>query len=404
MSDMKVMVVRDTSPLASIQRVHYVGPIKGKDRVVMARVLGYQVVIQREDFFANGQASSLCVFFEPDALLDETNPLFAFMSARKWRIKTVKFGDTYSQGLAVKLDLLDTYGLDASKKVEGTDVTAILRVTKYIAPEERSQYTDDISKGSGSHMGGQRQEPSTRAAFPVVVPKTDEISVQSALHLFHQLYRSQLKVTITEKVDGCSATFWADGIASRNYHLLEEDGQDMAHYFRMDRKYDLRAKLARGYPAIAIQGEIYGPKIQKNPLQLREVDFAIFNMYDMAKRQYLPWDEVLRIAADLQVPTVRQLFHDKSLAECGFHSWQDLLLYADQRSYPSGQPAEGIVVKTAHVVCPAELPRTEEVSKQAINDVKLPNSAGAAGSATVPQGSHNTTGDQAKVIDEPPVR
>lgn len=332
---------RDTSPLASIQYLTYSRPIPKRDFIVLAQVLGFTVVVKKSEFFPNEDAqrqAQLCVFFEPDAVVDKTNANLAFLAKTDWRVTTAKICEkTYSQGLAMPLSLLKDYGIDPAQVREGQDVTQQLNVVKFVSTDESAQYQLPPSS---------TDEPLARCSFPSFVPRTDEINGQSMPSLVNQLVQNEIKVVITEKVDGCSATFWPRGMASRNYTLLSETDPSMAHYFEIQTQYAVSEKLATLFPNYAVQGEIYGPKINRNHLGMSKVDFAIFNVYDMVHQFYVDWKEVERVASQLNIPTVRTLFRDKSLRECGFDSIEALIAYADKHTYANGKPAEGIVVKT----------------------------------------------------------
>ena len=91
--------------LASIQTIDDIKPIEGKDRIAMARVRGWNVIIQKSEF----NIGDKCVFFEIDSVLPE-KPWFEFMRQRKFRVRTLKFGNAVSQGLVFPLSIFGNYG------------------------------------------------------------------------------------------------------------------------------------------------------------------------------------------------------------------------------------------------------------------------------------------------------
>lgn len=333
--------------LASIQRIRLVKKIDGCDLIALGEVLGYTVIVKYADFPAckidsgDDDPGELCVFFEPDSVLDATNPDLEFLRSKKWRIGTMKMRGFFSQGLAMPIAaFVERYKLDPATLVEGQNVTKELRVCKYISPEECAQYCSRKSP----------LDPSLRQEFPVDVPKTDEPNIQRNRALFTVLYDSKEPVTITEKIDGCSATFWADGLASRNFTLMSDKVKDLRAYWEIERRYRLCENLKAKYPDLAIQGEITGPGINKNRLQRNSIQFQVFNIWHKKKGCYLPWDDVKTIAADLGLAVVPELYHGKSLAEFEFHQWYDLLRNANGRHYynENGKEvfwSEGVVCK-----------------------------------------------------------
>lgn len=55
--------------LATIRQITSIEPIKGKDRVELARIDGWTCMVSKADNFQSG---SLCVFCEPDSVFPET--------------------------------------------------------------------------------------------------------------------------------------------------------------------------------------------------------------------------------------------------------------------------------------------------------------------------------------------
>ena len=95
---MMSFIVRETSPLASIQKVHSPVAIDGRDQIVTATVLGYRVIVKKSDFFpdfdlnkeSSSSSFSLCVFVQPDSLMDESNPRYTFLDSKRKRLVCTK--------------------------------------------------------------------------------------------------------------------------------------------------------------------------------------------------------------------------------------------------------------------------------------------------------------------------
>jgi RNA ligase (TIGR02306 family) len=256
------------SKYASIERVLDVFPIEGADKIEAIKVLGWVCVSQKGNF----KPGDLCVYFTIDSVLPD-EPWAEFLGENK-RIITRKFKGQISQGLALPVNILppgyETVYL--SPNPEGFDVTEELGV-KHYEKEIPLTMQGEIKGSFPSHL----------------CPKTDEVRIQSYPGLLEELagksYYSSLKV------DGTSATYIWDGeefwICSRN--LAKKKGTDV--YSRMAEKYDieeaLKSRTLDGKPVrTAIQCEIIGPGIQKNPLKLEENEIRVFNLYNVDEQKY----------------------------------------------------------------------------------------------------------------------
>ena len=84
---------------------------------------------------------------------------------------------------------------------------------------------------------------------------------------------------------------------------------------------------------LAIQGEICGPKIQKNPLKLDEPMLYVFNVIDLKTRQRGP-----------RVPGIPTVFHVESGDAFPYDTIEKLLSLSDGFYPGTKTPREGIVV------------------------------------------------------------
>ena len=107
--------------LAHIEKIDWIKPIEGKDRIALAGVLGWTVIIQKSDY----EVGQKCVFCEIDSIFPE-KPEFEFLRNKKFRIKTMKMSGVLSQGICFPLSILPegNYGI-------GNDVTNIIGITQY---------------------------------------------------------------------------------------------------------------------------------------------------------------------------------------------------------------------------------------------------------------------------------
>lgn len=257
--------------LVSIQVVESIAPIAGADQIDQARVMGWTVVVKKGEF----RPGDLCVFFEIDSVLPEGAPWAEFMRPRNFRVRTAKLRGVLSQGLALPVDILQ-----GDVPPVGTDVRDRLGVNKFevVVPDVRE-------------MAG---------AFPTAVPKTDEIRLQSALGVLDEIRGQDFYVAT--KLDGSSATFFRDIegsliVASRNWAIQPGNNP----LWTVAEKYKLAERLPLGF---AVQGELCGPGIQKNRLNLDSVDVFMFNVYDVKAGQYLDYQAFLDFCREYGLKTV----------------------------------------------------------------------------------------------------
>lgn len=266
--------------LASIQKIKNISPIEGKDRIVLAEIEGFKVIIGKNDF----KVGDLCVYIECDSVLPADNPVFEQARKRANRVRIMKMGPIYSEGIAFPLSILP----EGDWK-EGDDVTSVIGVTKYdeYAGEEPVKVSN-LSKKKYNWIQriwykifGFPQRK--KGGFTTLVSKTDETRIQN----IPEVLQNKEPVCVSQKVDGTSCTMTLErtlfgtkfNVYSRNLHI----GKDESKYWQVAKMYDMSERMELlmndlGVSWVAIQGEIAGPGIQKNPEGLKEIDFFIFNI------------------------------------------------------------------------------------------------------------------------------
>lgn len=305
--------------LASIARIAELSPIAGADRIELARVAGWQCVVKRGEF----RVGELAVYLEIDAVPPDREA-FAWLWQPKgqtgvprphsFRIRTMRLRGTLSQGLLMPLAQVGI-GADAQ---EGDDVTRKLEVVKYEPP-------------APSGMG------EWRAGFPSLVPKTDEIRVQAAPQVLEEMKGQPFIATV--KMDGTSSTFvMVDGelhACGRNHSILEGDNL----YWYVARKHRLAAVLAGS--SLAIQGEIVGPGVQKNPAGLADKSLFVFNLFHTKSGEHLGDDALRTFCAQHALEPVPLAFRGDAFDE----TVESLLQKAEGTYAGTSNQREGIVVR-----------------------------------------------------------
>ena len=87
--------------LVYVVKVDDILPIDGADKVEVAVVNGWRVLVQKEQF----KPGDLAIYFEIDSKVPPTEP-FEFLQQRDYKIKTQKFfkGTVISQGLLMSAE------------------------------------------------------------------------------------------------------------------------------------------------------------------------------------------------------------------------------------------------------------------------------------------------------------
>jgi len=296
--------------LAHIECISKLEPIPDYDRVELATILGWRVVVRKNEF----QVGDLCCYFEIDSKLPEKE-WSEFLRPKHFKIKTQKMCKVISQGLALPIDVIPEL---QNKSFEiGTDVTGLLDVTysvqednirksnkvdpevKYKSMAQRHQklFKKKPFRWLMRHTWGRKllffifgRKKDKPKAFPSWIIKTDETRIENAPFYLE----STDKWVKTEKLDGTSCTFAVDRkkknkfefiVCSRNVRQLDRN-QVTYHesniYWELADKYNIEKilkefALDNNYNRIVLQGEGVG-NVQGNPYKLAENDLYVFNL------------------------------------------------------------------------------------------------------------------------------
>lgn len=306
--------------LATMQKVLEVKSCPNSDNLDLIKILGWQVVTKRDEFKENG----LCVYIAIDSVLPE-RPEFEFLRNKHFRIKPIRLRGEESAGIVFPLSILANFGYDLRGPVmEGVDLTDVIGVKHYEKPIP--------AELAGQAVGG----------LPGFLIMTDELNLRSYPDAIPEMYGCPYY--ITRKDDGCSGTFFIRngefGVCSRRIHLKESETNG---FWRMARKYDIEKVLRTTFPDkdIAIQGEIVGPGIQKNKLGLKELELHLFNIFDIVGRYYLNYECIMEFCKTSNIPMVTLVTDGNTFG----YTLEELVKLANEQKYPTGGPAEGIVIR-----------------------------------------------------------
>ena len=272
--------------LATIQIVEELRPIPDADRIELATIKGWNVIVKKGEF----NVGDTCIYCEIDSVLPAREP-FLFLQEKHFRIKSQKFRGCISQGICFPLTrdvLVGTEDVTATPMLYkvGDDVTDIMGVTKY-------------EPTIPANLAGQ-----VKGNFPAFAVKTDEARVQSFPE-YLETYKD-VPFYVTQKIDGSSITIYlldgVLGVCSRNMELYETEGNA---YWNAVRDLKVEEKLREnGITDIVLQGELHGPGIQKNKDALKKVTISFFNAYDPKTGRHYDYQEFVDVVAKLGLNTV----------------------------------------------------------------------------------------------------
>lgn len=321
--------------LASVQEVGAISAHPDADRLQLATILGWQVVIAKDEVKENERV----VYFEIDSKLPGDagwlppaikNRVEKQKHKEWYRVKSTRIRGQLSQGLIVAMDLPEGAAI-------GDDMTETLGITKH----EEQLFSGAMAKVKTA--GGNCWK-----AFPTeLISKTEEPRIQSNPWMLRYLKEKPYYATV--KLDGTSGTFLIDpksdefwACSRNNIRKRPTKENEICPYWAAAINTNLESVLRECAPHLAIQGEICGPNIAKNPLGLGCIDLFVFNIVDLKSRRRLPYEEFLSACAQLglksvPVEAIGDSFDKDSIVE---------VLDAARGYYDSGMVREGLVFRS----------------------------------------------------------
>lgn len=302
--------------LAKIVTIKELLPIDGKDRIELAtfKENTYRVIVQKG--FSVGD---LAVFVETDSMLPN-DAKYEFLKARcfkeyyqRYLIKPMKMAGHISMGIVFDLSFLPK-----RKKPykAGEDVTEVMDIKKYEPIEDASPkkktglsgfmwehaLTRPIMKVLSAFSNKESK------AFPTwYISKSDETNLQDCSFILDKYKDTLCYVTI--KMEGQSATYlWQPKrnclgikknlgrftVCSRNNAYFVKRG--MPHLFDLAERLNVKKALEDYYKKhgvlLAVQGEVVGPKIQKNIYSLPCHHFFVYTIKDITHDKLLGYNEL----------------------------------------------------------------------------------------------------------------
>lgn len=266
--------------MATVRRIDSVDPIEGADRIEVARVGGWNVVVGKGEY----KAGDYAIYFEIDTFLPIDDERFAFLAPRGtktmvWNgveyeghvLRTAKMCGVYSQGLLMKPEL---WGIsqDVLPKLceEHINLSKQVGVWEWYKPLPSSDFIGKYD--------------------PYVAPRTDAVRIQNIDKATWDVVK-KTDYFCSVKVDGTSTTMLWDKRVNR------------LRGFSHNNEFDLTTGLGKtlmecawrqgigefckSHPMVTVQAELCGPKIQSNRYALGEHRLFVFSIWDMNRGSYL---------------------------------------------------------------------------------------------------------------------
>ena len=358
--------------LAYVVKVDEIRPIEGADRVEVAIVNGWHIMVRKDQF----KPGDLAVYFEIDSKVPAGEP-FMFLEPKHFKIKTQKYfkGTVISQGLLMSFE---DFGWEKDTYKLGDFLTQKLKVT-YADPEDNSRKSKssvDKYQKMAQRMGkkfskqpyiwlmkrawGKKllfffygKKKDTKAWPSHIASKTDVERIQNMIWVL----QNKNPFVATEKVDGSSMSVMAEYgkfnkinkyVCSRNV-VFENPEQDCYYdtniYFEVYEKYHLGEKIEQmlkdlNLPNIAIQMEVYGDGVQKRNYSMSNGERKIAVFHILSNNVKMPMEKVVELCEKYDLPHVPIIDNNYILPD----TIEELQTYVESASSAiDGLEKEGIV-------------------------------------------------------------
>lgn len=275
--------------MLSVQTISNLTPIENADNIELARVMGWNVIVGKGQFFIGQKVA----YFEIDSFLPASDKRFASFQPRGQNtnvnedgteelghvLRTAKMRGVYSQGLIMGLDELGYTPGHIDELRVGANISEANKIVKW---EEPIPETADV-------IG--RFEPRW-------MPKTGSERIQNLAQQWDEI--STLEWEASVKVDGTSQTLLNDGESVRIFGHNWELDKSASEGYRIAEASGLVAEI-ENHPTMAIQFELVGPGIHKNRLKLTEKKAFVFAVWrDGVKLSRSEWPEAaLKVATPI---------------------------------------------------------------------------------------------------------
>ena len=382
--------------LCYVVTIDEIRPIPGRDRVECAVVGGWTVMVRKGQFKPGDPG----IYFEIDSKVPEKEP-FEFLAAKHYKIKTQKYktpeGQFWSQGLIMSAEdfgwtieehnygysIHESNGAEHNANNESRFLNAALGITYAEASDNqrKAASADKYKKMAQRHGKLFAKQPfrwlmkrtwgkkllflffgkkkDKKSSWPTWVKKTDEERVQN----MPWILKDKNPWIATEKIDGSSTTFtikhkrfgkYEFYVCSRNVCFDKPDKKcyyETNIYTEMAEKYRIEEKMKymlfnddrfANCEWITIQGETYGPGVQKRDYSAPEHGLMVFNFIDSIRGRWNTIEMKEYLEYNQGIPCVPIVEKEFILP----NSVEELLDYATGESVLDGGMREGVVFRS----------------------------------------------------------
>ena len=392
--------------LASVRKVKELRPIKGADLIELVIVDGWQCVTKKGEF----KVGDLGIYFEIDSFLP-IEPEFEFLekSCKKkmgnkvgLRLKTIRLRGELSQGLMLPYKSIKRFFIESDSEQAfklGMDVTDILSVKKYEPPiptqlsgemkgsfpsfikktdQERIQnlfdkYSKDFSDNNEEIIIELEKELNTSIDISKesnIIDRIKELKENRTPNII-----KNLDFVATLKLDGTSCTYYICDIDKYGISTTEDmdirDGEDCEkiYFGHCSRNIESKEKdntpwnIARDLGIkegmieyqkkknlnFAFQGELMGPKIQKNRENFQETKFFLFDIWNIDEQRYFTPSEKKDILTFFPKVLEVPILENSIKPFIRFKTVEEILKFAEKKSI-NNPICEGIVYQSKQLV------------------------------------------------------
>jgi RNA ligase (TIGR02306 family) len=339
----ELMEEKSTSRLEIVKVQISSHPDPETERLELATVHGYQVVVGKGEFTDGG----LAIFVPPDTMVDTNRDEFNWLTPTHrdglCRVKARRFRGEWSWGLLIPIP--DWMTKDGQFVKEGTNVARLLGAFHYEPQMQGAQHS--------------RPKAHQAAPPPEKVPHYDV----DALFRYPRAFESGEPVFITEKIHGANGcvmfsekglTLWQRiqrffgdkkvGFHARSRKIWQKDGKGNTWWTAIN-KYPGLLEAARENPGDVFFFEVFGyvQDLKYGMEKPGEVDLRVFDVMSKSGQYYDPTFASRVLAKRYDFPWVPIIQTEAPFPD----SPHDLLEYAVGKSLIRGANhiREGIVVK-----------------------------------------------------------